>query len=153
MHAICVETCAVARYARLPGMPGCPAVRLPGNMPGCPEICPVARKYARLPGNMSGCLEICPAARYARLSGNMPGCPEICPAARYARLPGNMPGMFGSPTSALRLRLDAQRTASVAPLAAFIDRHKRWHATSSVNRAQPTGRASGVNCTQCWAAR
>ena len=85
MHAICVETCAVARYARLPGMPGCPAVRLPGNMPGCPEICPVARKYVRLPGNMPGC-PVCPAVRkYARLSGNMPGCP-VCPAARkYAR--------------------------------------------------------------------
>ena len=46
----------------------------------------------------------------------------------------------------------AQRTASVAPLATSINRHKRGHATTFLNRAQPTGRASGVNCTQCWAA-
>ena len=82
----------------MPGCPVCPAARLPGNMPGCPEICPAvrlpgmpgcpvcpaARNYARLSGNMPGC----PAARYARLSG-MPGCPELCPAVR---LSGTMSG-------------------------------------------------------------
>ena len=120
--------CPVARYARLPG-------------------CPAARKYARLPGNMPGCPEICPVARkYVRLPGNMPGCP-VCPAVRkYARLSGNMPGMFGSPTSALRLRLDAQRLLSAAPLAASTDRHERWHATMPHDHAQLRGRASGVRC-------
>ena len=96
MCAICVKkmcgcpVCPAARkYARLSGF------RLPGTMPGCPELCPVAR-YARLPGIL-GCL-VCPAARkYARKYARLPGCSEICPAARnyarkYVRLPGNMPG-------------------------------------------------------------
>ena len=30
--------------------------------------------------------------------------------------------------------------------------HEQRHATTFQNRAQPRGRASGVNCTQCWAA-
>ena len=94
----CLKYCS--DDSRLPGMSGCPIcpaaryVRLPGTMPGCPELCPAARKYARLsgmpgcpavrlPGTMPGCpeicSEICSAARYARLSGTMPGCPELCP--------------------------------------------------------------------------
>ena len=36
----CPELCPAARYARLSGCPVCPAVRLPGNMPNCPELCP-----------------------------------------------------------------------------------------------------------------
>ena len=60
----------------------CPAARYV-RLPGCPEICPAARKYARL----SGC-PVCPAARYARLPGTMPGCPEICPAVRLPGMPG-----------------------------------------------------------------
>ena len=69
-----------------------------------------------------------------------------CPAARYVRLPGNMPGMSGSPASALRLRLDAQRQPSAAPLATSTDRHERRHATTPKDRAQLRGRASGVRC-------
>ena len=119
---------------RLPGMPGCPEicpaarkyvrkyVRLPGNMPGCP-VCPAVRKYARLPG----CPK-CPVCPAVRLSGTMPGCPEICPA------------------SALRLRMDAQRRLSAAPLATSTDRHERRCATTPHDRAQRRGRASGVRC-------
>ena len=126
------EKCAVARYVRnARNRFGCPAS-------GCPELCPV-----------SGCL-VCPAARYARLSGTMPDCPEICPAVR---LPENMPGCPKiCPASALRLRLDAQRQPSAVPLATSTDRHERWHATTPKDRAQLRGRASGVRCTQCWAA-
>ena len=54
--------------------------------------------------------------------------------------------------SAPRMDCTAQRTASVAPLATSINRHGRRHATTGKNCAQPMGRASGVNCTQCWAA-
>ena len=46
----------------------------------------------------------------------------------------------------------AQRQASAAPLAASTDRHERWGATTPKDRAQLRGRASGVRCTQCWAA-
>ena len=56
-------------------------------------------------------------------------------------------------TDGVAVRMNAQRTASVAPLAPLLNRHSWWHATTFQNRAQPTGRASGVNCTQCWAAR
>ena len=33
-----------------------------------------------------------------------------------------------------------------------VNRHGHRHATTHKNRAQPRGRASGVTCTQCWAA-
>jgi len=46
----------------------------------------------------------------------------------------------------------AQRQASAAPLATSGDRDKRCYATTPKNRAQVRGRASGVRCTQCWAA-
>ena len=41
----------------------------------------------------------------------------------------------------------AQRQLSAALLATFEDRHERRHDTSSINCAQPRGRASGVRCT------
>jgi len=40
----------------------------------------------------------------------------------------------------------AQRQLSAALLATSINRHGRWHATALQNRAQSTGRASGVRC-------
>ena len=89
MLELLLGRCPAARYVRLPGCPEiCPAARKYArlfDMPGCP-----AARYARLPGNMPGCSEICPVARkYARLPGNMSGCLELCPAVRkYARLPG-----------------------------------------------------------------
>ena len=46
----------------------------------------------------------------------------------------------------------AQRQASAALLATSVDRDERQHATTPKNRAQVRGRASGVRCTQCWAA-
>jgi len=58
----------------------------------------------------------------------------------------------GSASACVGVRA-AQRTASVAPLAASMDRHERGHTTKFQDRAQVWGRASGVNCTQCWAAR
>ena len=161
---------AARKYARLSSMPDCPElcpeicpaarkyVRLPGNMPGCP-VCPAVRKYARLsgnmpgypvcpaarlPGNMPGNMPGCPAARnYARLPG-MPGCPELCPAARnyarkYARnvrLPGiGITATLGRPTPAFSGAAGRR-----------LNRHGWWHATTTKNRAQPRGRASGVRC-------
>ena len=73
---------------------------------------------------------------------NMPGYARICPMMSRCR---------DRPATALR---DASGpTHSVRCAAGSIHRSARATARyCRINRAQPTGRASGVTCTQCWAA-
>ena len=47
---------------------------------------------------------------------------------------------------------DRPTPASAAPLAAFVERDARRHATACYKNAQVVGRASGVCCERCWAA-
>ena len=55
------------------------------------------------------------------------------------------------PATALRIEIGPTQSVSCAA-GRRLNRHGRWHGTTAKNRAQPRVRASGVNCTQCWAA-
>ena len=115
----------------------CPAARWCGGlmMFSYAPLCPVMFDDVRVCSVMFDCSMISDDVRLS---------PMIRGDARSLRLPGR----FGTVC-----RAASGPTQSVSCAAGSFHKPARAAARyRCINRAQPTGRASGVNCTQCWAA-